>query len=100
MSDEVRSSRERWQRIEQIYCETLEQDHRRRRALLDEACAGDAALRREVESLMACEADAGGFIRLFGLPERVRALTRERLGEKADRTVGGGRPGAREEIKR
>ena len=45
-------------------------------------------------------ADAGGFIRLFGLPERVRALTRERLGEKADRTVGGGRPGAREEIKR
>jgi hypothetical protein len=45
-------------------------------------------------------ADAGGFIRLFGLPERVRALTRERLGEKADRTVGGGRAGAREEIKR
>jgi len=44
-------------------------------------------------------ADAGGFIRLFGLPERVRALTRERLGEKADRTVGGGRAG-REEIKR
>ena len=45
-------------------------------------------------------ADAGGFIRLFGLPERVRALTRERLGEKADRTVGGARSGAREEIKR
>ena len=43
--------------------------------------------------------DAAGFIRLFGLPERVRALTRERLGEKADRTVGGGRAG-REEIKR
>ena len=32
-------------------------------------------------------ADAAGFIRLFGLPERVRALTRERLGEKADLTV-------------
>ena len=46
------------------------------------------------------QADAGGFIRLFGLPERVRALTRERLGEKADRTVGGGRSGTREEIKR
>ncbi len=45
-------------------------------------------------------ADAGGFIRLFGLPERVRALTRERLGEKADRTVGGTKPGAREEVKR
>ena len=45
-------------------------------------------------------ADAGGFIRLFGLPERVRALTRERLGEKADRTVGSAKPGAREEIKR
>jgi argininosuccinate synthase len=46
-------------------------------------------------------ADAAGFIRLFGLPERVRALTRERLGEKLDRTVGGARVGTgREEIKR
>jgi argininosuccinate synthase len=43
-------------------------------------------------------ADAGGFIRLFGLPERVRALTRERLGEKADRTVSGG-ASKREETK-
>jgi argininosuccinate synthase len=32
-------------------------------------------------------ADAEGFIRLFGLPERVRALSRERLGEPADRTM-------------
>jgi argininosuccinate synthase len=32
-------------------------------------------------------ADAEGFIRLFGLPERVRALSRERLGEPADLTV-------------
>jgi argininosuccinate synthase len=32
-------------------------------------------------------ADAGGFIRLYGLPERVRALTRERLGERPDPTV-------------
>jgi argininosuccinate synthase len=46
-------------------------------------------------------ADAAGFIRLFGLPERVRALTRERLGEKLDRTVGGARvPAAKEGTKK
>ena len=40
-------------------------------------------------------ADAAGFIRLFGLPERVRALTRERLGEKADLTVDATPPASR-----
>jgi len=39
-------------------------------------------------------ADAAGFIRLFGLPERVRALTRERAGEKPDLTVNGPRGAA------
>ncbi len=40
-------------------------------------------------------ADAGGFIRLYGLPERVRALTRERLGERLDPTVEDETPPAR-----
>jgi argininosuccinate synthase len=45
-------------------------------------------------------ADAAGFIRLFGLPERVRALTRERLGEKADLTVDAAPPSASRALKR
>ena len=53
MSDEVRRSRERWQRVEQIYRQALDRESPAREALLDEACAGDAALRHEVESLLA-----------------------------------------------
>src|SRR6202008_1826485 len=44
-------------------------------------------------------ADAGGFIRLFGLPERVRALTRERLRAKAGPPPRGGRPRGRRPLR-
>ncbi len=45
-------SRERWTRIEQLYQAALERDENQRAAFLDEACAGDKALRREVEILL------------------------------------------------
>ena len=62
MSEEARTSREQWQHIEQIYRQTLDLDRPARERLLDQACGGDAALRHEVESLLACEPAAGGFI--------------------------------------
>ena len=40
-----------WRRISHLYHEARERDGSDRAAYLDEACAGDAALRREVESL-------------------------------------------------
>jgi serine/threonine protein kinase len=52
----------RWRQIEQV-CETaLAAQPEARAAFLDEACAGDAALRREVESLLAQESRANGFL--------------------------------------
>ncbi len=44
---------ERWQKIEQLYHAALEHTQERRAAYLQEACAGDGALRCEVESLLA-----------------------------------------------
>jgi hypothetical protein len=44
---------ERWQKIEQLYHSTLECEENQRAAFLCEVCAGDAALQREVESLLA-----------------------------------------------
>ena len=44
---------ERWQQIENLYHLVLKQESSRRAAFLKEACAGDEALRREVESLLA-----------------------------------------------
>src|SRR6266849_5119404 len=43
---------ERWQRIEEIYHAALDLELSRRGAFLDSACAGDAQLRRELESLL------------------------------------------------
>jgi serine/threonine protein kinase/Tfp pilus assembly protein PilF len=44
---------ERWREIEKLFHAALERDSRERAAFLDEACAGDDDLRREVETLLA-----------------------------------------------
>src|SRR5436190_8675316 len=54
---------ERDTRIEQICHEALERDGSTRRAFLDDACAGDGALRRDVESLLAHAGGADEFLR-------------------------------------
>ena len=52
----------RWQQIEQLYHATLERDESQRAAYLHEGCAGDDALRREVESLLQREKWADSFL--------------------------------------
>ena len=49
---------ERWARIKRLYHETLGYSANQRGSFLAEACAGDHALRREVESLLAQEGGA------------------------------------------
>ena len=44
---------EQWKQIDQLLDEALEGSPSERSAFLDEACAGDGDLRREVESLLA-----------------------------------------------
>jgi tetratricopeptide (TPR) repeat protein len=43
---------ERWQKVEQLYHSALEQAVNARAAFIEQACAGDDSLRREVESLL------------------------------------------------
>ncbi len=52
----------RWQQIEQLYHSALKHEPDQRSAFLKQACAGDEALRREVESLLANEGEAESFI--------------------------------------
>src|SRR5205085_620340 len=54
--------RERWQQVEQLYHAALELEPDRRVAFLDEVCATDAALRREVEDLLRCDGETWSFI--------------------------------------
>ncbi len=44
---------DRWRQVEELFHRALEREGPERAAFLDEACAGDEALRREVESLLA-----------------------------------------------
>lgn len=53
---------EEWEKISEIYHEASELDGNARASFLNEQCADDATLRREVESLLAAEAAAGDFI--------------------------------------
>ena len=56
----------RWRRVEQLLAAALERDPSERGAFLDAACAGDAELRREVESLLAAHEQSGALDRLAG----------------------------------
>ncbi len=53
---------ERWQQIDQVLEAALERNRSERAAFLDQACAGDEELRREVESLLRAHEQAGSFI--------------------------------------
>ena len=53
---------ERWSKIESIFHKALEADEIRRGSVIEESCAGDEELRREVESLLAHHRDSATFI--------------------------------------
>ncbi|HKI02493.1 MAG TPA: serine/threonine-protein kinase [Thermoanaerobaculia bacterium] len=53
---------DRWQQVKAVLEDVLEREEAERRAFLDAACQGDDELRREVESLLASEAEIGDFI--------------------------------------
>ena len=54
---------ERWQQIQELYHAALKREPSQRAAFLKEACAGDEALRREVESLLAWKQKPGALLK-------------------------------------
>ena len=67
---------DRLQEIEKIFHGALERPEGQRAAFLTEACAGDGALREEVESLLAHE-DAGSFIDSPAIQVAAKALAQD-----------------------
>ncbi|HYJ44974.1 MAG TPA: hypothetical protein VEV81_00070, partial [Pyrinomonadaceae bacterium] len=53
---------DRWQQIDQLFHSALGRAPRERARFITEACAGDAALKREVESLLKSHERAESFI--------------------------------------
>jgi serine/threonine protein kinase len=69
---------ERWQQIEKIYHSALELEERRRVAFLEKACAGDKALRQEVESLLRSEPSGDRFIEEPALEVAAKMMAHEK----------------------
>jgi len=62
-------NQERWEKIKEIFQRSIELPPDERSAFLDEACAGDGDLRREVENLLSNYDVADGFIEATALED-------------------------------
>jgi serine/threonine protein kinase/Tfp pilus assembly protein PilF len=85
---------ERLQQIESLYHAARELEEGQQAAFLREACGADDVLCREVESLLACSAQAERFIELPAVQLAARALARDEVrfslaGETAEIRISG-----------
>lgn len=72
----------RWERIRELFHEAVDLDESARRAFLDAACAGDEALRREIESLVTSATGATEFLESPPQPAEVGVDPGDRVGER------------------
>jgi eukaryotic-like serine/threonine-protein kinase len=77
-----------WQEIEGMFQAALEVAPAERAAWLDQQCEGDAALRREVESLLAAEIESADFLRGSALPKITSLLLDETETSRAGQHIG------------
>ena len=69
---------DRWKQVEELYHAALKREDAR--AFLEEACAGDEALRRRVESLLAHYAQASSsFLEEPALDMAAKALAKDQV---------------------
>jgi tetratricopeptide (TPR) repeat protein len=86
-----RADVERWQRARALFEQSVELDATARAALLDAECADDAALRREVESLLAADqaaAEEPTVPALAASPDLVHALLTDHADADEQRWLG------------
>jgi serine/threonine protein kinase len=79
---------ERWSQIDRLYHSAREQEPGERDRFLRQACSGDEELRREIESLLAYEAETATWIDRPALEVAAKALAAERRNRMIDRTLG------------
>src|SRR5262245_28142192 len=79
---------ERWRQIEKLYYDAQKRDPGQRAAFLDQACVGDEALRKEVESLLASDAQAGDFLVTPALRVAAEEIAEEQSRSLEGRQVG------------
>lgn len=75
--------RDRWEQIEHLYHAALEREPEARDEFLDEACAGDSDLRREVEELLDADDPNDSFIQSPAIEIAARALAAIQTGAQS-----------------
>src|SRR5215813_1504211 len=80
---------DRWKQIERLYHAALERGPGARLTFLDEACAGDEALRREVLELLAYDVPSDSFIQSPAIEIAAKAMAAEPLNETSTTLAGG-----------
>src|SRR5260370_21102740 len=83
---------ERWQRLQELFHAAIELKREERAAFLEKACGQDEALRRQLDSLIARQADADKFIEtpaleLAAVEFARRAIESERLSTMTGKIV-------------
>jgi eukaryotic-like serine/threonine-protein kinase len=79
---------ERWQQLNKLFHGALERATEQRSAFLDEACAGDEALRKQVEALLTAHDGAGSFIERPAVEVESRSLADDQNELAAEQTIG------------
>ena len=85
--DANRIDRARWQQIQDVLADVIDSPLPQRRALLDARCAGDPALRDEVDSLLTAHEHQGVVDQLTPLLRPASALVRRPLMEWSGRRI-------------
>lgn len=67
----------RWAQIKEVYDRALDLNPDEREGFLGEVCAGDADLRREVESLLAAHESAGAFLQSAAIEAAAREIAED-----------------------
>ena len=79
---------ERWQQLDQLFHSALEREPVKRAAFLDEACAGDESLRKQVDRLLAAHEEAGSFIERPAFEVEAQSLANDQIQLAAGQTIG------------
>src|SRR5512138_1223127 len=79
---------EHWRQIDALFHAALEHASEERAAFLDDACAGDESLRKQVEALLAGHEKAGSFIESPAMEVEARGVAAEQGRTKGDLSAG------------
>src|SRR6266566_8043879 len=69
---------ERWEQVGKLYHAALALQPDERETFLDDACRDDTAMRREVESLLAAEDEAGSFLAAGAMKDAAKMLAEDK----------------------